>query len=249
MNESGGRLGPLDVAALADLDAGLPDEERAARARAAAASDPEAAAVLDALAATRAELAALPTPDIPAPVAARWTAALAAEAADTGVPVTRIPATGARHRDAGPYGGADGSGATPYRHRGPRGGSGLRVWPPLVAAAVLAAVVATGLGALVHRPAPAVSRVELVALGRAAVGTMDVGDLTDPARRAACLRAVAPTAAGETLLGGRTVVLDGRPGVLLVLATGTTGGLRILTVDPTCGGPHGGTLIAQLVVE
>jgi hypothetical protein len=37
--------------------------------------------------------------------------------------------------------------------------------------------------------------------------------------------------------------------VLLVLATGTTGGLRILTVDPTCGGPEGGTLIAQLVVE
>jgi hypothetical protein len=101
----------------------------------------------------------------------------------------------------------------------------------------------------VHRPAPAVSRVELVALGRAAVGTTDVGDLADPARRAACLRAVAPAAAGETLLGGRRVVLDGRPGVLLVLATGTRGGLRILTVDPACGGRAGGALITQLVVE
>ena len=92
-----------------------------------------------------------------------------------------------------------------------------------------------GLGALVPRPAPTaptVTRVELVALGRAAVGTMDVGDLADPARRAACLRAVAPAAAGEALLGGRRVVLEGRPGVLLVLATGTTGGLRIVTVDP-----------------
>jgi hypothetical protein len=43
------------------------------------------------------------------------------------------------------------------------------------------------------------------------------------------------------------VVLDGRPGVLLVLATGVRGGLRILTVDPACG-PAGGTLIAQVVV-
>jgi hypothetical protein len=245
MNESGGRPGPLDVAALADLDAGLPDEDRAARARAAAAADPEAAAVLDALAATRAELAALPTPEVPAAVAARWTAALAAEAT-----VTRVPVTDARRRDTDPCGGAD---APLSRDLGPRGGQrrrvGRRAWPPLVAAAVLAAVVATGLGALVHRPAPAVTRVELVALGRAAVGTMDVGDLADPARRATCLRAVAPAAAEETLLGGRTVVLDGHPGVLLVLATGSTGALRILTVDPTCGGPQGGSLIAQLVVE
>jgi hypothetical protein len=43
------------------------------------------------------------------------------------------------------------------------------------------------------------------------------------------------------------VVLDGQPGVLLVLATGTRGGLRILTVDPACG-PGAGTLLAQLVV-
>jgi hypothetical protein len=242
MNESGERPGPLDVAALADLDAGLPDEALAARARTAAAADPEAAAVLDALATTRAELAALPTPEVPPAVAARWAAALATEAG------RRPDGTSPRHVVS-----CRGSGAVATRVTGPPGSPwrrpGRRAWPPLVAAAVLAAVVATGLGALVHRPAPAVSRVELVALGRAAVGTMDVGDLADPARRAACLRAVAPAAEGETLLGGRNVVLHGRPGVLLVLATGTTGGLRILTVDPTCGGPEGGTLIAQLVVE
>jgi hypothetical protein len=242
MTESGGRPDPLDVAALAELDAGLPDDDRAARARTAAAADPEAAAVLDALAATRAELAALPTPEVPPAVAARWAAALTTEAR------RRLDGPSDRHTVT-----SRGSGAVATRVPGPPGGLwrrvGRRAWPPLVAAAVLAAVVATGLGALVHRPAPVVSRVELVALGRAAVGTMDVGDLADPRRRAACLRAVAPAAAGETLLGGRSVVLDGRPGVLLVLATGTTGGLRILTVDPVCGGPDGGTLIAQLVVE
>ena len=230
MTESRRPDGP-DVAALADLDAGLPDQDRAARDRAAAAADPRAAAVLDALAATRAELAALPTPEIPPAVVARWTAALEAEA---------------RHPDRDMVTGG-GSEATSNRHTGPRGGSARPAWRPLAAAAVLAVVVASGLGALVQRPVPAVGRVELVALGRATIGTTVVGELADPARRAACLRAVAP-AAGETLLGGRRVVLDGRPGVLLVLATGTRGGLRILTVDPACG-PGGGVVIAQLVVE
>ena len=174
MTESGGRPDRLDVAALAELDAGLPDDDRAARARTAAAADPEAAAVLDALAATRAELAALPTPEVPPAVAARWAAALTTEA-------RRHPdGPSDRHTVT-----SRGSGAAATRVPGPPGSPwrrvGRRAWPPLVAAAVLAAVVGTGLGALVHRPAPAVSRVELVALGRAAVGTMDVGDLADPA--------------------------------------------------------------------
>ncbi len=243
---------PADVAALADLDADLPDPHRAARGRAAAAADPDAAAVLDALAATRAELAALPAPDVPRDVAARWTAVLAAEAAPADRHmgprgVTEPPAD--RHR--GPRGGPDRNARARARTRAGAGGRGPagRAWPALLAAAALAAVVGTGLGALVQRPAaaPTVTRVELVALGRTAVGTLDVGDLADPARRAACLRAVAPDAAGETLLGGRRVVLDGRPGVLLVLATGVRGGLRILTVDPGCG-PAGGTLLAQVVV-
>jgi hypothetical protein len=228
----GGSDIPVDVVALAELDAGLPERAEAARRRAAAAADPDAAAVLDALAATRAELAALPTPDVPPEVAARWAAALAAESR-----------TAHRH------------GETHVRSAGRRRTTGRRrsTWTPrrlLAAAAAVTVVAGVGLGALASRPAPAptITRVELVALGRSAVGTMDVGDLADPARRVACLRAVAPAAAEEALLGGRRVVLDGRPGVLLVLATGTPGGLRIVTVDPGCG-PDGGALRAQLVVE
>jgi hypothetical protein len=232
MDGTGGRRGPVDVAALAELDAGLPDPAEAARRRAEASADPDAAAVLDALAATRADLAALPAPELPPTVAARWAAVLATEGAR---PADRQP----RFPDAlrRPRGGTAGSGRQP-------------AWRPLVAAAVLAVVVGTGLGALVHRsepPAPDVTRVELVALARASVGTMDVGALADPARRAACLRAVAPEAARQTLLGGRRVVLDGRPGVLLVLATGRGTALRILMVDPDCG-PAGGTLLAEVVV-
>ena len=73
-----GPAGP-DVRLLADLDAGLLDEATAREVRAAADADPAARAVLDALAATRAELAALPDPPVPPALAARWSAALAAE--------------------------------------------------------------------------------------------------------------------------------------------------------------------------
>jgi hypothetical protein len=203
---------------------------QAARARAVAAEDRDARAVLDALAATRADLAALPAPAVPEAVAQRWAAALAAEAeAEAGRPSPR----GGRGRP--------GARRTPPRARA--------VGRALLAAAALTAVAGVGVGVLADRaaPVPSVTRVELVALGRSAVGTMDVGDLADPARRTACLDAVAPAARGETLLGGRRVVVDGRPGVLLVLATGTRGGLRILTVDRSCG-TAGGTLIAQVVV-
>lgn len=69
-----------DLELLADLDAGVLDEAQAARVRAAALADPTATAMLDALAATRADLAALPPPPLPPEVGARWAAALRATA-------------------------------------------------------------------------------------------------------------------------------------------------------------------------
>ena len=111
-------------------------------------------------------------------------------------------------------------------------------------AAAAAGVVGLGTSG---QPVLTVSRVDLVAVATSTVGTVDVGALADPVRREACLRAVLQDAAGERLLGGRRVVLDGRPGVLLVLATGTRGGLRVVTVDPGCG-PAGGALLAQVRV-
>ena len=209
---------PLDVAALAELDAGLPDDAEAAARRRAAATDPRAAEVLDALAATRAELAAAGDPELPPEVAARWTAALAAE---------------------------------PTRQQPVRAGRGsFRRRLLLVSAAAAVVGVVAAVGALTPRPAQpalAVSRVDLVGVATSTIGTMDVGDLADPERREACLRAVLPAVAGERLLGGRRVVLDGEPGVLLVLATGTRGGLQVVTVDPDCG-PAGGALLAQVRV-
>jgi hypothetical protein len=231
---------PLDVAALAELDADLPDAAEAAARRRAARADPRAAEVLDALSTTRAELAALGEPEVPAAVADRWDAAVAAER-DGQAPV----GPGAGDHEAGcaapeQVAAVHGRPAR-LRRRMPRRRALLAV---LAAAAAVAVVV----GAL--RPGPpvlTVSRVDLVAVASEAVGTVDVGDLADPGRREGCLRAVLPDAAGQQLLGGRRVVLDGRSGVLLVLATGTRGGLRVVTVDAGCG-PAGGTLIAQVTV-
>jgi hypothetical protein len=214
---------PDDLAALAALDADLPDATWAAVRRRAARSDPRSAEVLDALAATRAELTALPEPEVPPETAARWEAALAAE------------------RDRSRQAGDTEEESPPRRRR-------LRPRVVLAVSAAAAVVAAVVLGA--PRPAPpvlTVSRVDLVAVATSAVGVVDVGDLGDPARREACLRAVLPDAARERLLGGRRVVLDGRPGVLLVLATGTRGQLHVVTVDPGCG-PRGGTLLAQVTV-
>jgi hypothetical protein len=219
---------PLNVDALAELDAGLPDAAEAAARRRGALADPRAAEVLDALAATRAELAATGDPDLPPQIAARWAAALAAERAQ--------PAT--------------------QQHKGrvarPRPGRGSFHRRLLLATAAAAAVIGlvAAVDVLTARPAQpplAVSRVDLVTVATSTIGTMDVGDLADPARREACLRAVLPEVARERLLGGRRVVLDGRSGVLLVLATGTRGGLHVVTVDPGCGWA-GGALLAQVRV-
>jgi hypothetical protein len=60
----------------------------------------------------------------------------------------------------------------------------------------------------------------------------DFGELADPATRSACL--VRLGVPGREPLAGRPVLLDGRPGVLLVLPTDRPGRLRVLVVGPTC---------------
>jgi hypothetical protein len=200
----------LPAELLADLDAGLLDPATAAEVRAAAAQDPNSTAALGGLAATRAELGELADPPVPAEYAARWDAALAAEA------------------------------AAPPRVRPRR-----RVRPALVAAALLAATVVAGLLWTPRDPARmSLDGVDLVAAGLTVRGAFEVGDLADPARRAGCLRAVAPPGVvpDAPLLGGRDVVLGGRDGVLLLLAAGAPGRLHVVVVAPGCG-PEGGELL------
>jgi hypothetical protein len=224
-----GAPGKLPVDLLADLDAGVLDPAEAARVRAVAQEDPHAGAVLAGLAATRAELGDLADPPVPPEFAARWDAALATEAgaSSTGAPAPARP---------GRIGRAVGRTHAPRR----------RLRPALVAAAVLAAAVVAGVLGGPREPDPqSLDGVDLVTAGLAVRGDMDVGDLADPVRRAGCLRAVAPpgVAPEAPLLGGRDVVVTGRPGVLLLLATGQgSPRMHVVVVDPGCG-PQGGELL------
>lgn len=280
---------PPDIALLAALDADLLDPARARAVRAAALTDPRSVAVLAALAATRAELAALPTPAVPPGVARRWAAALDAEAAvphEEPAPHDRPGegATGGRAMGGGATGGnrpaphRPGTSAADARtsgeectsspnqklarrsHRTQAPAAAQRRPAPsrryrrrLLVALLTGALVATGTGLLARpatSPEPGVltfAQVDLAALGTTAVGIWDLGALEDPARRAGCLAAVNRGVPGDPVLGGRRVLMDGRPGVLLVLGTGILGRFRLLVVDPACG-PGGGTLLTETIV-
>jgi hypothetical protein len=81
---------------------------------------------------------------------------------------------------------------------------------------------------------------------RAGLGSTDYGPLAAPGRLAGCLAAhgVPP---GVRPVGGRQVVVDGRPGVLLVLPTGTAARFRLLAVGPACAAGAPFTLSDTLV--
>jgi hypothetical protein len=94
-----------------------------------------------------------------------------------------------------------------------------------------------------------IDEIGLASAGLDALGSADAGALADPDRRAGCLRALAVPGAdpAAALLGGRRVDVHGRPGVLLVLASGERGRFRVVVVDPDCG-PAGGTLLTSTTV-
>jgi hypothetical protein len=246
---------PVDL--LADLDAGLLEPAEAAEVRAAVARDPQAAAVLAALDTTRAELGALADPPVPAQYAARWEAALTAEAA-TSLRTVSDPAS--TPHDSGPTqpdAGDDTEAAGPLPRL--RSLSGRRRWavvrlrrvrPALAAAVVLAAAVIGGVVWTPRDPTPlSLEGVDLATAGLAVRGDFDVGHLADPARRAGCLSAVAPPGLSPDalLLGGRDVIVDGRRGVLLLLAGGGPGRLHVVVVEPDCG-PEGGVLLSTRTI-
>ncbi|HEY0816783.1 MAG TPA: hypothetical protein VGE11_26200 [Pseudonocardia sp.] len=260
-------LAPLaDAAELSELSAGLPDEGAAREVRAAAEADPAARAVLDALTATRAELAQLPDPPVPPALAARWSAALRAE--QTRLSTRSSPGLPSRDEQPVPphpapphtptlaeYGsGGRPTAPLPSGDRRPaarrRSSSGRRALPrrPAVLAGALLVAVLVGGGLLHarHEQLPTLDRPQLLAQGLSTVGVRDAGGLDDPARRTACLHAVAAPGVTPTapLLGGRRVVFQGSPGLLLVLGTGRRGTFDVVVVDPECG-PGGGTLLAS----
>lgn len=194
-----------DVELLADLDAGVLDAERARAVRAHAAADPASARVLDALAATRAELRALPSMQVPPDVLARWTDSVGGESVDV-MYITDLSRIGERR---------------------------IRLVLVAAVAAVLAGAVGIGIADVPTDPGPHGDPVGLAAEGTAAAGTLDIGPLTEPRRLSGCLRAAGLPDA--TVIGGRAVLIGERPGILLVLATDEQGRFRLVVVDPACG--------------
>lgn len=235
-NSAGHEPGPIAPELLADLQAGLLDDDTAAGLRQRIRTDPDAADKQAALDRVRGDLAELGTdeasaPEVPAAVTARIGAALRAEA----------PAHSARH--------------TPRWQ--------LIALVAGVGAAVIGVVV--GAVMLTRDPAPRWSAgptAESITVSRPAtelpvpepeiVGllsqTPDYGPLADPQQRASCLSGLGYSAA-TPVLGARPVDMHGQPAILMVLAADTPGKLLALVVAPDCNSAHTGLLANTLVTR
>ncbi len=229
------------VEVLADLQAGLLDDESAARVRRRVRTDPRAERTLRALHQVRRDVAAAgadPTsaPDVPPEVTARISAALAS---------SHSPSGGAAAHSARPRG-------RPARTVG-------------AAAGLAAALAAIGVGTLqlLRSPAPApstpttalhitVSRPPMVIpltaaeirslLGRAP----DYGSLGDPTRRASCLAGLG-FSASTPVLGARPIEINARPGVLLVVPDDTPDKLAVFAVASNCSAADTGLLASTQI--
>ncbi|OBB93345.1 hypothetical protein [Mycobacterium sp. 852002-40037_SCH5390672] len=230
---------PLTVELLADLQAGILDDEAAARVRQQIRADPHAAGVLDALNQVRRDVAAVgadpgAAPDAPPQVTGRISAAL---------------------RSAGPVSG-DSTGPAAHTAR-PR----MRPARTIAGAAGLcAALAAVGFGtvALLHVPESApdtpgdvqhitvstppmeipLSQSEILGL---LDRSPDYGTLSDPARRASCLTGLGYPASTQ-VLGARPVEINARPGVVLVIPGDSPHVLAVYAVSPNCSAADTGLL-------
>ncbi|MEZ0352706.1 hypothetical protein [Mycobacterium sp. pR1184] len=233
---------PLTAESLADLQAGLLDDEAAARLRRQVRQDPDAQRVLRALNRVRRDVAALgadpeSAPEPPAETSDRISAALRAVS-------PAAPATVATHA------------ARP------------RIRPARVAAGVAgvgAALAAVGFGttALLNEPEPAPSTPTTamhitvstppmaIPLSASEIGALlgrapDYGPLGDPSRRASCLGGLGYPASTQ-VLAARPIEINARPGVLLVLPADSPGELAVFAVALNCSAADTGLLASTQV--
>jgi hypothetical protein len=227
------------VEALADLQAGLLDDDTAARMRKQVRADPHARQTMDALNRVRRDIANLGTDAASAPD-------VAPEVVD-GIAATLRAHQLNRSRRGAVH--------TVRPGRLPRS---TRV--AVAAAGLAAAAVAAWLGtaALITAPAPTPSRpttAEHITVSRPPMtiplsdqqilalldDKPDFGPLADPQRRTSCLAGLGYPA-NARVLGARPVQIAGRPAVLLVLPADTSGSITALAVAPTCSSVDTGLL-------
>jgi hypothetical protein len=227
---------PITLELLADLQAGLLDDDRAAALRQQVRTDPDAANMLAGLDRVRRDLADLGTddasaPEVPAAVTARIGAALREEA----------PKHSVRH--------------TPrWQLIALAAGVGAAVVGVVIGAVMLTRDPAprwsagpTAESITVSRPATELPLPEPEIVGLLSQ-TPDYGPLADPHQRASCLSGLGYSAA-TPVLGARPVDMHGRPAVLMVLAADTPAKLLALVVAPDCNSGHAGLLANTLVTR
>jgi hypothetical protein len=227
---------PLTVDSLADLQAGLHDDDTAARLRKKVRTDPDAQQTANALNRVRGDVAALSSDGASAPEV------------DPAV-VNRIGAA-LRAQHAIRRGGLPRSGRLAVAAAG------------LIAVAVAAWL---GTRALITAPASTTSRpttIEHITVSRPPLSIPlsdqqilalvdhepDFGPLTDPRRRASCLSGLGyPTNA--RVLGARPIDIAGHPAVLLVLPGDAPGDVQALAVAPTCSAANTGLSADRIVTR
>jgi hypothetical protein len=235
---------PLTVEALADLQAGLVDDDTAARLRKKVRADPDARQTMDALNRVRGDIAALGTdtssaPEVAPQVVDSVAAALRAERPER-----------SRRRAA----------HTVRPGRLPRS---ARVAVAVAGLAAAAAAVWLGTAALITAPPPTPSRpttAEHITVSRPPMTIPlsdqqilalldrqpDLGPFADPQRRTSCLAGLGYPADAR-VLAARPVEIAGRPAILLVLPGDTPGAVAALAVAPTCSSVDTGLLADRIV--
>ena len=227
---------PLTVDSLAALQAGLHDDNTAARLRKKVRTDPDAQQTMAALNRVRGDVAALSSDGSSAPEV------------DPAV-VNRIGAA-LRAQHAVRRGGL------------PRSGRLAVAAVGLIAIAVAAWL---GTRALITAPASTTSRpttIEHITVSRppqtiplsdqqilAVIDREpDFGPLTDPRRRASCLSGLGYPA-NARVLGARPIDIAGHPAVLLVLPGDAPGDVKALAVAPTCSAANTGLSADRIVTR
>lgn len=252
---------PWPVDLLADLHAGALDEAQAAELWPQVRADAEAMAVLDALDATKADLATLsaaPVAPMPADIAARLDAALAEESSRT--PVQQVTPDARGHQPGQPERLApvvDIAAARRKRNRMMGWGAGL---VSTAAAAVAAVAILSPDASTTGTPQAGEGTNQNGAAGpsfsvsperpEAAFsqlnGVQDYGPLESREGLEECLAAHEIPTTGQTA-GVKPGKVEGKDAVIAVLTTGKTATYRIIAVSPECSSDDKGEVYINKV--
>lgn len=239
---------PWSLDLLADLHAGVLDQQTADQLRVQVQDDPEAREILAALDATSSDLAALPPLTIPDDVSARIDAALENEVRAWAAQQGSTPSAAPPPEPLAAGGGQviDFAAAKQRRRRRFTLGAGL-VGVAAAAAAVVFSVLPSGMETSGNQASPNVAtdsppplafqgdQVTLNGKEFAEISGSEqyVAALADPKQLIGCLQANGVN--GGKPLGAREITLNGQPAQLLILPSGDLGKFRLLAVGPECG--------------